>query len=345
MGLGSFRRLAIGLAYLGGLSFITSADSATIRVPADQPTLQAGINAAAQGDLVLVAPGIYTGSGNRDVRFNGKIITVRSEGGAEATIVDCQNLGNGFIFRDHETQSTVLEGFTVKHAGAPGGLGGAILCRFECSPTITSCVIRDNSSGNGAGFCIIQGASPRISGCRILSNFTTFSGSGIYIDGGAPEIMDCEIADNSASAEGACAGIFCIGESKVTIERCTFRNNVVSGKGYLAGALYCGFGAHTITDCTFIENKAGNGGGAACYGGEAVFTRCLFVDNRAEMWGGAIFVSFSQVRIENCTLVGNSAGLASGGIYVDWGGVEARNTIVAFGPEGGPCPAVTDPSS
>jgi hypothetical protein len=147
--------------------------------------------------------------------------------------------------------------------------------------------------------------------------------------------MDCEVTDNSASVEGASAGIFCTGESRVTIQRCTFRNNVVSGKGYLAGALYCGFGTHTVTDCAFIENKAGNGGGAACSGGEAVFNRCLFVDNRAEMWGGAIFVSFSQVRIENCTLVGNSAGLTSGGIYVDWGSVEARNTIVAFGPGGG----------
>lgn len=33
--------------------------SATIHVPADQPTIQAGVNAAASGDTVLVAPGVY----------------------------------------------------------------------------------------------------------------------------------------------------------------------------------------------------------------------------------------------------------------------------------------------
>ena len=209
-----------------------------------------------------------------------------------------------------------------------------ILCRFECSPTIVSCVIRDNRSDNGAGICIIQGASPRIDGCRILGNYTTSYGSGIYVQDGAPEIVDCEIADNSVSSEGSSAGILCSGVSTVRIDRCTFRNNVVSGKGYLAGALYCGFGTYTVTDCTFIENRAGNGGGTVCGGGQTTFIRCLFVGNRAEMLGGAILASTGLVSITNCTLVGNSAGIAGGGIYVDWGSVEARNSIVAFGAEG-----------
>jgi serine protease len=56
-------------------------NAATIRVPADQPTIQAAIDAATSGDIVLVAPGAYYEA----INFNGKNITVTSELGAAAT--------------------------------------------------------------------------------------------------------------------------------------------------------------------------------------------------------------------------------------------------------------------
>jgi len=48
-----------------------------IHVPRDYPTIQAAVNAAVDGDEVIVAPGTYTGEGNRDIDFLGKAITVR----------------------------------------------------------------------------------------------------------------------------------------------------------------------------------------------------------------------------------------------------------------------------
>ena len=62
--------------------------AATINVPAGQPTIQAGVNAASNGDTVLVAPGTYTGAGNFNIDTGGKSITIRSSGGAAVSIID-----------------------------------------------------------------------------------------------------------------------------------------------------------------------------------------------------------------------------------------------------------------
>ena len=69
--------------------------SAIIHVPADQPTIQAGVDAAADGDTVLVARGIYRGSGNYNVSVTNPIAVIGEEG-SEATIIDCQQQGRGF---------------------------------------------------------------------------------------------------------------------------------------------------------------------------------------------------------------------------------------------------------
>ncbi|MHC4721561.1 MAG: InlB B-repeat-containing protein, partial [Planctomycetota bacterium] len=50
------------------------------------------------GDIVVVGDGVYTGPGNRDLDFHGKLITVRSEVGPDECIIDCQGAGRAFVF-------------------------------------------------------------------------------------------------------------------------------------------------------------------------------------------------------------------------------------------------------
>jgi len=80
----------------------------TIRVPADPPTIQGGLDAAATGDTVLVAAGTYTGPGNRDLDFAGKDLVLQSESGAEATILDVNGSSSdthhGFVLRPGRIQ-------------------------------------------------------------------------------------------------------------------------------------------------------------------------------------------------------------------------------------------------
>ena len=82
----------------------TSAFGAVIKIPGDYSTIQAGIDAASDGDTVLVADGIYTGDGNRDIDFKGKAITVCSASGPDKCIIDCNDISScghiGFVSSD-----------------------------------------------------------------------------------------------------------------------------------------------------------------------------------------------------------------------------------------------------
>jgi len=97
-----------------------TAFAATIRVPGDQATIQSGIYAASPGDTVLVANGVYTGYGNKNITFGGLAITVKSENGPGNCIIDCEKDGRGFKFFNNEGLDSILSGFTVRN-GLPDG--------------------------------------------------------------------------------------------------------------------------------------------------------------------------------------------------------------------------------
>ena len=109
-----------------GLTPLT-ARAATINVPAGQPTIQAAINAASNGDTVLVAPGTY----RENINFMGKAITVTSSGGPSVTTIDGGAAGSVVTFSSNEGTNSVLSGSTITN-----GLGGNGSCssRRWCGP-------------------------------------------------------------------------------------------------------------------------------------------------------------------------------------------------------------------
>jgi len=150
---------------------IIFASAQIIHVPADQPTIQAGIIAASTGDTVLVAEGTYF----ENISFYGKAITVASNFIVDGdtnhinnTIIDgSQPVNPDFAsvvsFTTGEDTTSIISGFTITggtgllDATIPARLGGGIVCINAGAKIIHNKIIANEvdhqSAAFGAGIC------------------------------------------------------------------------------------------------------------------------------------------------------------------------------------------------
>jgi len=167
----------------------------TWRVPDECPTIQAGIDSASNGDTVMVADGLYTGEGNRDVFFLGKAIVVMSENGPRWSIIDCQQSGRGFCFSG-EGPNAVLRGFTIRNGCATNG--GGIYCH-NASPTLYGNIISANAAEDaGGGIHCSTSSFPTLIGNTITGNRAE-RGGGVYCLDSSPTVINSVLWNDSAS--------------------------------------------------------------------------------------------------------------------------------------------------
>ena len=141
-----YRSLAFCLAWLAG-----GALAATLRVPAEFPTIQAALNAANAGDTVLVAPGTYSGA----IQFP-RDVTLRSEAGPDLTTIRGPAGAHPLVSIG---PAGAVIGFTIAGGSGPAGsvIDGAM--RITGAGTIVS----DNVfTGNFGGAITSISAAPVI---------------------------------------------------------------------------------------------------------------------------------------------------------------------------------------
>jgi hypothetical protein len=275
-----FRRIALATA-LFAFGCTPALAQNTIHVPADQPTIQAGINAANNGDTVLVAPNTYY----ENIDFKGKAITVTSSDGAAKTIIDGGAAGPTVAMISGETRSSVLSNLTITHGGPAssnfgfGGVGGVEIA--NSMPTILNNIITQN-------YCqgiSVNSAAPLIQGNVVSSSLTpekcsVSESGGILIGNPYPSatypyvamsssIIGNTIENNTTGQQGdgggdGGAGIEVWGSAPLIEDNIIRNNTTVTGSG---GGINIVFGNDlSIVQNLIYGNSAGCGGGAIGFG-------------------------------------------------------------------------------
>jgi len=330
-----FAAVAALLALVLGPASLASA--ATLQVPQTFPTIQSAINAAVDGDTVLVAPGAYV----ENLDFLGKAITVRSSAGPEVTVIDGAQNGSVVLFQSGEGSESRLEGFSIRNgSGTYLGVlfGGGILCRGS-SPTIVGNRILKNTADNGAGISCIEGAAPTLRDNEISKNYALWFGGGVCCEDGS----DAYIVKNTLTGNegGRGGGLACLSSSHPTVIRNKFNQNTSTG----GGGIYCGGASYPW----IVENEVransvhffGEGGGGIFCDDESapVIERNRISDHSCDGSGGGIHIQgcSSPAVVEN-TIRNNTAYVFGGAIYCQNGcdvlvrgnSVEQNNALASY---------------
>ncbi len=294
--------------------------------------IQDCIDAAADGDECVVAPGTYF----ETINFNGKAITVRSSAGASVTTIDGTGLQNSVVTcKSGEGPDTALDGFTITNGSADSGGGMVVIgssptvtdCTFSgnfgntygggmyngegSSPTVTNCTFSDNSTHlSGGGMYNDEGSSPTVTNCTFSGNSSVFPGGGMHNAGSSPTVTHCTFIGNSAALGGG--GMFNSGSSPA-VTNCTFSGNT----GSRGGGIHNTSSSPTVTNCTFSGNSATYFGGGISNlgGGNPTLTNCTFSGNTAGVYGGGMYNGGSSPAVTNCTFNENTAFFFGGGMY------------------------------
>ena len=248
-------RAALCLALTALLTTIAAA--ATVYVPADEPTIQAGIDAAGDGGTVYVASGVYGGDGNRELDFAGMNVTLESTGGPASTVIDCEGAAKAFYFHTGEDTTCVVEGFTIRNCSSD--YGGAMRIQ-GASPTIRYCIFSSNAVSSGGGAVHANSTSTQYGAgvysldaestferCTFIGNEASYGG-GVYLqsDYNPPHFTRCTFADN----EGG--GIWCKDAYPVIAQTILAFDRTRAG-------IYCsGTGVPSITHSFIFGNAAGD---------------------------------------------------------------------------------------
>lgn len=221
-------------------------------------TIQEAVDAAQDGDEIVVSNGVYAAGGRAVVgaQTSNRVVVarplvVRSLNGPRVTVIlghqqtgTGYNLGKDAIRCAYLADGAVLSGFTLTNGAtsASDGNGGGVYCA-SVGVVVTNCILASNAA---------------------------VAGGGAY----AGTLRNCVLTGNTANDGGGACG--------ATLHNCLLTANQASGSGGGLLAPYDnGVFQGMMYHCTLTGNAARFGGGAW----HGTLINCILYANTASFWG------------------------------------------------------------
>lgn len=184
---------------------------------APKRTIQAAINAAADGDCVMVSGGTY----NENLTLSKSLTLFANE--ATVAIVNGRYAGHCLLITENAA-GCVIDGLVFIH-GAPTNsgnkYGGGIDCLADA--TICNCIFKDNGNSTttfAGGLHTDRGAKVTVDNCLFVGNYARAAGGAVLTEGYSKATFDrCTVYGNRSSATFGDIGGICPANTGTVVVR------------------------------------------------------------------------------------------------------------------------------
>jgi hypothetical protein len=278
-------------------------------------TVQFAVDAAASGDEVRVAGGMYTDIHTRprqDITITGFVNQV-------VYLTKTLSIQGGYTLTnwtepDPDAHPTILDA---------GGQGRVVYIAGEISPTLAGLHITGGDATGMGGLLLYMGdqdagggiyidrAAAMISETLVSNNYSPEVGGGVYVGESLTTLRRNTIQDNRAEVQGG-GGLFHNSRTLI-VENDFYRNG--GNSNVSGGGCYAWISHDTFISNTFSANIGDWGGGAYFMYSEITLTANSFISNTATEVGAGLGLDLSSASLTNNLFRGNIATRDAGGLF------------------------------